>query len=128
VIVLSFLTLGTVVPLLTMGIHSLGQVPADGLFIVAWRWPHGAEWIAVLLLGLAALFGQYFVTRAYGSDKAGVVSVFGYANIVYSIFIGMALGDAFPDWMSLLGISLIIGSGLVIALQKKKSTPIPEKI
>ena len=121
VIVLSFLTLGTLVPLATMGIHVWGHVPADGLFIVAWHWPEGAEWVPVLLLGLAALFGQYFVTKAYGSDKAGVVSVFGYANIVYSIFIGMALGDAFPDWMSLVGIACIIGSGLVIALQKKKN-------
>ena len=128
VIVLSFLTMGTIVPLFTMGIHYLGAVPADGLFIVAWRWPDGVEWLAVLILGIAALFGQYFVTKAYGSDKAGVVSVFGYANIVYSIFIGMVLGDSFPDWMSLLGISFIIGSGLVIALQKKRSKPVLEKI
>ncbi|MBL0233971.1 MAG: DMT family transporter [Chitinophagaceae bacterium] len=126
VIVLSFLTLGTLVPLFTMGLHSWAGLPADGLFIVAWRWPVGEEWVAVLVLGLAALFGQYFVTKAYGSDKAGVVSVFGYANIVYSIFIGMALGDAFPDWMSLLGITCIIGSGLVIALQKKKNRLVPE--
>jgi drug/metabolite transporter (DMT)-like permease len=119
VIVLSFLSLGTLVPLITMGIHEGLGVPADGFLIVAWRWPHGTEWIAVIILGIAALFGQYFVTKAYGSDKAGIVSVFGYANIVYSIFIGMALGDRFPDWMSLLGIGCIIGSGLVIALNKK---------
>ncbi len=60
----------------------------------------GKEWFIVLLMGLAALFGQYFVTKAYGSDKAGIVSVFGYSNIIYSVFIGMVLGDAFPDWMS----------------------------
>ena len=79
------------------------------------------EWLAVLLLGLAALFGQYFVTKAYGADKAGIVSVFGYANIVYSVFIGMALGDAFPDWMSSLGICCIISSGVIISLVKRKT-------
>lgn len=120
VIVLSFLLAGVVLPIITMLIHYVGGVPADGLFIMEWIWPRNEQWIAILLLGLAALFGQYFVTKAYGSDKAGIVSVFGYANIVYSVFIGMALGDAFPDWMSSLGIACIIGSGVIIALEKRK--------
>lgn len=121
VIVLSFLVCGIVVPVITMIIHYTTGAPADGLFIINWKWPAGIEWLAISILGLAALFGQYFVTRAYGSDKAGIVSVFGYANIVYSVFIGMALGDAFPDWMSSLGILCIIGSGVIISLVKKKS-------
>lgn len=121
VIVLSFLVCGFIVPLITMLIHYTTGIPADGLFIIDWKWPAGKEWIAIAVLGLAALFGQYFVTKAYGSDKAGIVSVFGYANIVYSVFIGMALGDAFPDWMSSLGILCIIGSGVIISLVKKRS-------
>jgi drug/metabolite transporter (DMT)-like permease len=125
VIVLSFLLCGCLVPLITMLIHYSTGIPADGVFIVEWRWPVGVEWLAVSLLGLAALFGQYFVTRAYGSDKAGIVSVFGYANIVYSVFIGMMLGDAFPDWMSCLGIACIIGSGVIIALQKRRTLRAP---
>jgi drug/metabolite transporter (DMT)-like permease len=75
----------------------------------------------VLLLGSAALFGQYFVTKAFGADKAGVISAIGYANIIFSIFIGMMLGDAFPDWVSLLGILCIIGSGLLISFSKSKT-------
>lgn len=122
VIVLSFLVCGVLIPLITTIIHYSTGVAADGLFIIDWRWPALREWPAVLLLGLAALFGQYFVTRAYGADKAGIVSVFGYANIVYSVFIGMALGDAFPDWMSSLGILCIISSGVIISLVKRKKT------
>ena len=122
VIVLSFLLCGFFIPLITMAIHYSTGVAADGLFIIDWRWPVIKEWPAILLLGLAALFGQYFVTKAYGADKAGIVSVFGYANIVYSVFIGMALGDAFPDWMSSLGILCIISSGVIISLLKRKKT------
>jgi len=120
VIVLSFLVCGVLIPLITMIIHYSAGVPADGLFVIDWQWPALKEWPAILLLGLAALFGQYFVTKAYGADKAGIVSVFGYANIVYSVFIGMALGDAFPDWMSSLGILCIISSGVIISLIKRK--------
>jgi drug/metabolite transporter (DMT)-like permease len=121
VIVLSFLLSGFLLPLISMAIHYSTGITADGLFIIEWRWPEGREWLSLAILGLAALFGQYFVTRAYGADKAGIVSSIGYANIVFSVFIGMALGDAFPDWISLTGILCIISSGIIISLVKRKA-------
>ncbi|HET6996411.1 MAG TPA: DMT family transporter [Chitinophagaceae bacterium] len=121
VIVLSFLLSGFLLPLISMSIHYSTGIAADGLFIIDWRWPQGWEWLSMAILGLAALFGQYFVTKAYGSDKAGIVSSIGYANIVFSVFIGMALGDAFPDWMSLAGILCIISSGIIISMVKRKA-------
>lgn len=122
VIVLSFLASGFLVPLISMIVHYTTGATADGLFIIDFRWPAGIEWAWVLLMGLAALFGQYFVTRSYGADKAGIVSVFGYANIIYSIFIGMLLGDAFPDLVSIAGMCSIILSGVIIALIKRNKT------
>lgn len=123
VIVLSFLVSGVLLPLITLIIHYTSGVYADGLFIIDWRTPHGQEWFFVLLMGLAALFGQYFVTKSYGADKAGIVSVFGYANIIYSVFIGMIFGDAFPDLVSWAGISCIIISGVIISLIKRSQVP-----
>lgn len=120
IIVLSFLVCGFVVPLITMLLHHGMGLQADGLFIIGFQWPAGIQWVYILLMGLAALFGQYFVTRSYGADKAGIVSVFGYSNIIYSVFIGMLLGDAFPDWMSWSGIFCIIGSGVIISWVKRK--------
>lgn len=121
VIVLSFLLSGCVLPLISVLLHYSTGWQADGLFIIDWRWPDKAELGPLLLLGLAALFGQYFVTRSYGSDKAGIVSAIGYANIVFSVFIGMALGDPFPDWMSLAGIGCIISSGVIISLFRRRT-------
>src|SRR6266404_3926037 len=122
VIVSSFIFCGILIPSIFMITGQLTHIPYDDFFFIRWKWPQGIEWIYILWLGVAALFGQYFVTKAYGADKAGIVSVFGYANIVYSVFIGMALGDAFPDWMSSLGICCIIGSGVIISLVKRKTT------
>jgi len=123
VIVLSFLVAGVLLPSLSLLIHYSFETPADGVFIIDWKWPAGTEWFIVLFMGLAALFGQYFVTRAYGSDKAGIVSVFGYSNIIYSVFIGMLLGDAFPDLVSWAGISCITVSGVIISLFKRSQLP-----
>jgi drug/metabolite transporter (DMT)-like permease len=121
IIVLSFIGTGVMVPVVFMIIKYAFAIPADDVFFIAWRWPVGIEWFYVCWLGLAALFGQYFVTRAYGSDKAGIISAIGYANIIFSVFIGMALGDPFPDWMSTLGIVFIIGSGVLISLFKTRA-------
>jgi drug/metabolite transporter (DMT)-like permease len=123
VIVLSFLVGGVLLPSISLLIHYSFNVPADGIFVIDWKWPVGIEWLIVFFMGTAALFGQYFVTKAYGSDKAGIVSIFGYSNIIYSVFIGMLLGDAFPDLMSWAGITCIIISGIIISLFKRSQLP-----
>jgi len=122
IIVASFLIAGVSIPGISMLVQAIGDLTPDEIFILTFKWPQSMEWLYLSILGLAALFGQYFVTRAYGADKAGIVSAIGYANIVFSVFIGMALGDAFPDWMSLTGICCIICSGIVISLVKKKTS------
>jgi drug/metabolite transporter (DMT)-like permease len=121
VIVASFVVTGVLTPLLFVLVKFLLQLPADELFFIDWRWPSGTEWWWVLLLGTAALFGQYFVTKAYGADKAGIVSAISYANIPFSIIIGMLLGDAFPDAYSLIGILCIISSGVLVSFLKKRN-------
>jgi len=123
VIVSSFLVAGVVLPSISLLIHYTTGIYADGLFIIDWKWPAGIEWFYILFMGIAALFGQYCVTKAYGADKAGIVSVFGYSNIIYSVFIGMLLGDAFPDLMSWAGITCIIISGVIISLFKRSQLP-----
>lgn len=120
-IVFSFLFFGMAVPSLSMLVHYTVNLPQDGLFIIAWRWPVGNEWVFILVMGLAALFGQYFVTRAYGSDKPGIVSAISYSNIIFSTAIGIMLGDAFPDLLSLTGICCIIASGTIISLVKRRT-------
>jgi len=120
-IVLSFLVSGVILPVISMMLHYLGGIPENGLLVIDFRWPVGMEWIYLFMLGSTALFGQFFVTKAYGADKAGIVSVFGYANIIFSVFLGLLLGDSFPDSLSITGILFIIGSGVMISLEKRKS-------
>jgi len=121
IIVASFMISGVLVPSISMLIQHFGNFRADEVFIVAFKWPDTVEWLYILLLGTAALGGQYFVTKAYGADKAGIVSAVSYANIVFSVFIGMLLGDAFPDGMSLSGICCIIVSGIIVSMFKRRT-------
>jgi drug/metabolite transporter (DMT)-like permease len=122
VIVLSFLLSGVILPGISLLLHHVGGIPEDGLLIISFILPESpAQWGYLLVLGLAALFGQYFVTLAYGSDKPGLVSAIGYSNIIFSLVFGLLLGDAFPDLLSLIGIGCIISSGIVISLKKRSA-------
>lgn len=122
IVVLSFISSGVIVPLLFLLTGKVFSIPADEVFFINWKWPQQNEWFIVVALGLTALFGQFFVTKAYGADKAGTVSAISYANIVFSVLLGMLLGDAFPDAFSLSGMICIILSGVLISLYKRKST------
>lgn len=124
VIVSSFIFCGVLIPSLFMITGQLLHIGYDDFFFVQWKWPRGIEWAYILWLGLAALFGQYFVTKAYAADKAGIVSVFGYSNIIFSVFIGLFLGDAFPNIVSWAGICCIILSGAIISLVKRRTSDI----
>lgn len=126
IIVFAFVGSGVLIPGICMLVRWLGGFTPDEIFLPAFKVPAGVEWWYILLLGVAALFGQYFVTRAYGADKAGIVSAVSYANIVFSVFIGMMLGDAFPDGMSLSGICCIIISGIIVSMVKRRGTAEPQ--
>jgi len=91
----------------------------DEFFVTEFKLPQGIDWFYILAMAGTALMGQYFVTKAYGHDKAGIVSAIGYSNIIFALTIGIILGDPFPGLISLLGIVLVILSGITISLTKK---------
>lgn len=119
VIVLAFLVAGIVLPSISMGLHYGLGLDSDGLFVLDWAWPSAPmQWLYLLALGAAALFGQYFVTLAYKAAKPSLVSAIGYSNILFSLIFGLMLGDAFPDALSLIGTFCIIASGLMISFHR----------
>lgn len=58
------------------------------------------------------------MTKAYSCAKAGIIGTISYANIAFSIILGMILGDSFPDIWIVLGILLIVVSGFLVSLKK----------
>jgi drug/metabolite transporter (DMT)-like permease len=118
-IVLSFLSSGLILPGLLMMARMIFSLPADEYFFPELRFPLGPEWIYMIGMGVAALAGQYFVTKAYSNEKAGVIAAIGYSNIVFSMMIGLVLGDHWPDLVSATGTLLIIVSGIGISLFRK---------
>ena len=114
-IVLSFMTIGTIGPMILLIIGNF-YVNEDLDFLFAkFVMPQANDWYYIVLLGVFATLAQIYMTKAYSNAKAGIIGTISYSNIAFSIILGIILGDAFPDiWISF-GILLIVISGLLVS-------------
>ena len=120
-IVMSFMGVGTVAPLALMLMTPFVTVSSDFDWIFAkFVMPQGIEWGYVTAVGITATISQLLMTKAYELTKAGIVGTISYTNIVFAVIIGTMLGDPLPNIWTILGIILVITSGLMVALAKEK--------
>jgi drug/metabolite transporter (DMT)-like permease len=118
-IVMSFMGVGTVAPLLLMLITPYVTVSEEFDWMFAeFVMPQGAEWGYVTAVGVFATMSQLLMTKAYELTKAGIVGTISYSNIVFAVIIGVLLGDPIPNIWTVIGIILVITSGLLVALPK----------
>lgn len=115
VIVMSFMLTGTIGPLLLILFNDFLHVEfLKASFIV----PDLKMWIYIIGLGASATIAQIYMTKAYGIAKAGIVGAVSYANILFSLLLGVMLGDALPDLLGAFGILLVIIGGILVAKEK----------
>ena len=81
--------------------------------------PNLFGWVLVGLLGVSGIYFQKYMTRSYAATKkAGIVAAISYTDIIFSLFLGIMLGDSLPNAMALFGIFVVILSGIIIARQR----------
>ncbi len=115
-IVLSFMGVGTLGPMVLMGLAPYIDSRGLDFLFAPFVLPQEKEWLYIVLMGLFATLAQIFMTKAYGAAKAGVVGAVSYSNIAFSILFGyLFLGDSLPDMVKFLGIIFIVISGLLVA-------------
>jgi len=116
VIVLSFMGMGTAVPLLLFALSPYVSAPSYLAFLFpSFVWSLSpTTWSLIAAMGVISTLSQYLLTRAYSNSKAGIIGVISYTNIPFAIGFGYMLGDAFPDFWSFCGIGLIVLGGLLV--------------
>lgn len=113
-IVMSFMLVGTIGPLILLTIGEFYTHPSFDWALAKFVIPSGISWLLIIGLGITATLMQIYLTKAYSLAKGGIVGTISYTNILFSIIIGMFLGDMFPNFEVILGISLIIISGILV--------------
>ena len=118
-IVLSFMTIGTIAPLILMIIGSFYSNPHLDFMLGTFSMPNNLDWFYIILLGIFSTYAQIYMTKAYSYAKAGIIGTISYSNIAFSIILGLFLGDSFPSSLIIFGILLIIFSGLLVSSKKE---------
>lgn len=70
------------------------------------------QWLFMWLTGGAAAGGQVFITKAYSKAPAKEISVYDFSNVVFSAALGFIFLGQIPDWLSVLGYTVIIGTAV----------------
>ncbi len=117
-IVLSFTFVGTIGPIILFFISNYIHMPSLDFILSEFVMPQGIVWVYVIGLGLLGTLSQYFMTKAYGETKAGIVGAVSYSNIIFAILVGLLLGDSLPTFSVACGIVLVIMAGIMVAKAK----------
>jgi drug/metabolite transporter (DMT)-like permease len=117
VIVLSFVGVGTFIPIVLFCIAPYVTLPASLSFLFpTFIVPKTITvWLLILLMALISTLSQWFLTKAYSAKNLSVVGVISYTNIPFAIGFGWLLGDHFPDYLTFIGIVLIVFGGVVVS-------------
>ena len=83
--------------------------------------PNAFEWLSLMGIGTTALVAQLFMTNAYQHAPASEISIYAYADTVFSVCLGLVLWREVPDVISLLGGILIVLAGSINYFASKGS-------
>ena len=120
VIVLSFMGMGTAIPLLMFLVAAFYTPPPFLAFLISdFVLPTSPKtWLFIGLLAAIATLSQWLLTKAYATTHAGIIGIVSYTNIPFAILFGTLLGDNLPDLFAFAGICLIIAGGLLVKRAK----------
>ncbi|MDF1876811.1 DMT family transporter [Sulfurimonas sp. SAG-AH-194-L11] len=121
IIMLSFVGVGTLLPLLLFIVAQYVQTPEYLSFLFpVFSFPQSLKvWLLIILMASVATLSQWLLTKAYSSSNLSIIGVVSYTNIPFAIAFGVLLGDGLPDYFSFLGIMLIVFAGVLIGFKRK---------
>ncbi|RKD32734.1 DMT family transporter [Thermohalobacter berrensis] len=73
--------------------------------------PSPVELLKLISLGVFATTAQFLMTHAYRYAPAGELAIYTYMNIIFSTILGLIIWAEIPDFLSILGGTLIIMAG-----------------
>ena len=86
-------------------LHATMPTPRDGLFLV---------------LGLFAGLGHWLIVSAFQHAQPSLLTPFSYLQMIWATLYGYLIFDQLPDRWSGVGMTIIVASGLLLALQERR--------
>ncbi len=99
---------------------TISIILAFPLMVLDFRLPGMRELLLLIGIGSFASGGQLFMTLSYRYGEAGKVSIIGYFTVIFSILFGFLFFGEIPDILSWIGISLVIGTAVILYFRERK--------
>ena len=94
--------------------------PSLVFLLRAWVWPPVGDILIMAGLGAASATGGYLISQAYRVSEAGLIAPFEYIALILAVFWGYMIWGELPDPIVWLGIALILGSGIYMAVREAR--------
>ena len=90
--------------------------------MLPWGWdgrvPNLHDGVLLLALGVFATVGHALFTAAYREAPASLLAPVNYLALVWAALFGWIVFDHAPDWITLIGMALIVIAGMAVALRQ----------
>ena len=97
-----------------------------------WKPVHPLAWLPLAASAISGGFGQVFVGRAYAREPAAKLSAFGYAGVVFTYLLEIALFHRAPSWNQVAGALMVVAAGVLVSFASRAGardpTPRPPAI
>ena len=80
------------------------------------------QWLYLILAGLCASGGQYFITTAYSKAPAKEISIYDYSQIIFTTLLSLVVFGDLPDILSFVGYAIIIAAAIFNAWNSLKKS------
>ena len=100
----------------------VGTLSVSVLLPWFWQTPTLVDGLLMATLGATAMTGHMLLTHAYRFGSAASLAPFTYVQIVTATVLGMLFFDHTPDLWAILGMAVIILSGVALAWSQHRST------
>lgn len=91
-----------------------------GPVLFVWEWPRNAT-DAVLFVGIGTVgaLSHYLIIRSFEYAPAATLAPYAYLQIVAALVLGLVVFGNFPGPLAIVGIGLIVTTGIVMALRQR---------
>ncbi len=99
--------------------------PTMAFLLRDWVMPNAIELAMLATIGVISAMGFYLITQAYRLGEATVVAPFEYIYIPIALIHTIVIWGDLPDVFTLVGVSLILGSGIYVLRREGGRGPKP---
>lgn len=95
--------------------------PSLSFLFRAWSLPAPEDYVIFISLGCVSALGSFFVSQAYRASEAAFIAPIEYIALPLAIMWGVLVFGHWPDFTALIGIALILGSGLYMIWRETRT-------